>query len=112
MFVEIGHFALILAACVALLQGVIPLAGTVNGNTPWQSLAQPAAVLQFVLIAFSFGVLAHAALSDDFSVKYIAAHSNSLLPKPYKLASVWGGHEGSLLLWVLMCCGGISVFNF
>ena len=114
MFVEIGHFALILAACVALLQGVIPLAGTVNGNTPWQSLAQPAAVLQFVLIAFSFGVLAHAALSDDFSVKYIAAHSNSLLPKPYKLASVWGGHEGSLLLWVLMLSGwtvSVAIFS-
>jgi cytochrome c-type biogenesis protein CcmF len=105
MIVEIGHFALILAACVALIQGLLPLAGTVNDHQRWQALARPAAVLQFVLIAFSFGVLAHGALTDDFSIKYIAEHSNSLLPAQYKFASVWGGHEGSLLLWVLMLAG-------
>ena len=105
MIVEIGHFALILAACVALIQGLLPLAGTVNDHQRWQALARPAAVLQFVLIAFSFGVLAHGALTDDFSIKYIAEHSNSLLPSQYKFASVWGGHEGSLLLWVLMLAG-------
>ena len=105
MIVEIGHFALILAACVALIQGLLPLAGTVNDHQRWQALARPAAVLQFVLIAFSFGVLAHGALTDDFSIKYIAEHSNSLLPVQYKFASVWGGHEGSLLLWVLMLAG-------
>jgi cytochrome c-type biogenesis protein CcmF len=105
MIVEIGHFALILAACVALIQGLLPLAGTVNDHQRWQALARPAAALQFVLIAFSFGVLAHGALTDDFSIKYIAEHSNSLLPAQYKFASVWGGHEGSLLLWVLMLAG-------
>ncbi len=97
MIVEIGHFALILAACVALVQGVLPLAGTINDNQRWQALAKPAATLQFLLIAFSFAVLAHGALTDDFSIKYIAGHSNSLLPTQYKFASVWGGHEGSLL---------------
>lgn len=105
MIVELGHFALILAACVAIIQGVLPLAGTVNDHQRWQALARPTAIVQFLLIAFSFAVMANAALSDDFSVKYIAQHSNSLLPSQYKFASVWGGHEGSLLLWVLMLSG-------
>ena len=114
MIVEIGHFALILAACVALVQGVLPLAGTVNDNQRWQALAKPAAALQFALIAFSFAVLAHGALTDDFSIKYIAGHSNSLLPTQYKFASVWGGHEGSLLLWMLMLSGwtvSVAIFS-
>ena len=105
MIVELGHFALILAACVALLQGVLPLAGTWGDRQRWQSLARPAATLQFLLIAASFAALANAALTNDFSVKYVANHSNSLLPAAYQLASVWGGHEGSLLLWVLMWPG-------
>ncbi|MFN4997272.1 MAG: heme lyase CcmF/NrfE family subunit [Burkholderiales bacterium] len=114
MSVEIGHFALILAACVALVQGVLPLAGTINDNQRWQALAKPAATLQFLLIAFSFAVLAHGALTDDFSIKYIAGHSNSLLPTQYKFASVWGGHEGSLLLWMLMLSGwtlAVAIFS-
>ena len=114
MIVEIGHFALILAACVALVQGVLPLAGTLNDNQRWQELARPAAALQFALIAFSFAVLAHGALTDDFSIKYIAGHSNSLLPTQYKFASVWGGHEGSLLLWMLMLSGwtvSVAIFS-
>jgi len=114
MIVEIGHFALILAACVALVQGVLPIAGTLNDNQRWQALAKPAAALQFALIAFSFAVLAHGALTDDFSIKYIAGHSNSLLPTQYKFASVWGGHEGSLLLWMLMLSGwtvSVAIFS-
>ncbi|MEN9830937.1 MAG: Cytochrome c-type biosis protein CcmF [Pseudomonadota bacterium] len=114
MIVEIGHFALILAACVALVQGILPLAGTLNDNQRWQALAKPAATLQFLLIAFSFAVLAHGALTDDFSIKYIAGHSNSLLPTQYKFASVWGGHEGSLLLWMLMLSGwtlAVAIFS-
>ncbi len=114
MIVEIGHFALILAACVALVQGVLPLAGTFNDNQRWQGLAKPAATLQFLLIAFAFAVLAHGALTDDFSIKYIAGHSNSLLPTQYKFASVWGGHEGSLLLWMLMLSGwtvSVAIFS-
>ncbi len=114
MIVEIGHFTFILAACVALVQGVLPLAGTINDNQRWQALAKPAATLQFLLIAFSFAVLAHGALTDDFSIKYIAGHSNSLLPTQYKFASVWGGHEGSLLLWMLMLSGwtlAVAIFS-
>jgi cytochrome c-type biogenesis protein CcmF len=67
-----------------------------------------------LLIAFSFAVLAHGALTDDFSIKYIAGHSNSLLPAQYKFASVWGGHEGSLLLWMLMLSGwtlAVAIFS-
>ncbi len=105
MIVEVGHFALILAAFVALLQGVLPLAGTLNGHQRWQALARPTAIVQFLLIAVAYAVLTNAAVTDDFSVKYIAEHSNSLLPVQYKVASVWGGHEGSLLLWVLMLSG-------
>ncbi len=99
---------------MALVQGVLPLAGTLNDNQRWQALAKPAATLQFLLIAFSFAVLAHGALTDDFSIKYIAGHSNSLLPTQYKFASVWGGHEGSLLLWMLMLSGwtvSVAIFS-
>ncbi|PQA80679.1 c-type cytochrome biogenesis protein CcmF [Limnohabitans sp. TS-CS-82] len=106
MIPELGNFALMLATVVALVQGVLPLAGTLVANPQTQislqSLARPAAALQFALVAFAFGALATSFLSNDFSVLYVSQHSNSLLPKPYQFAAVWGGHEGSLLLWVLM----------
>ena len=106
MIPELGHFALILATIVALIQGVLPLTGTYlpsrSLQITLQSLARPMAILQFVLVALSFAALATAFLTNDFSVTYVAQHSNSLLPKPYQFAAVWGGHEGSLLLWVLM----------
>lgn len=105
MIVELGHFALILATCVAFIQGTLPLAGTLRDNVRWQNAARPAALLQFTLIALAYGILTYAAVTNDFSVRYIAAQSNLLLPLPYKVASVWGGHEGSLLLWVLMLSG-------
>ena len=106
MIPELGHFALILATIVALIQGVLPLTGTYlpsrSLQITLQSLARPMAILQCVLVALSFAALATAFLTNDFSVTYVAQHSNSLLPKPYQFAAVWGGHEGSLLLWVLM----------
>ncbi len=106
MIPELGKFALMLATVVALVQGVLPLTGTWVANPQTQislqSLARPAAALQFALVAFAFGALATSFLSNDFSVLYVSQHSNSLLPKPYQFAAVWGGHEGSLLLWVLM----------
>ena len=105
MIVEIGHFALILATCVAFLQAVLPLAGTMLDRPRWQALAKPMALLQFALIVLAYAVLTHGAVTDDFSIKYIAGHSNSLLPMEYKVSAVWGGHEGSLLLWVLMLSG-------
>ena len=106
MIPELGHFALMLAAVVAVMQGVLPIAGTLvrspQMQVTLQSLARPTAALQFALVAFAFGALATSFLSNDFSVLYVAQHSNSLLPKPYQFAAVWGGHEGSLLLWVLL----------
>jgi len=105
MIPELGQFALILATVLALLLGVLPLWGTLNRNVVWQSLARPAAFLQFALVALAFACLAVSFLNNDFSVKYVAEHSNRLLPKPYQFAAIWGGHEGSLLLWVLMLTG-------
>jgi cytochrome c-type biogenesis protein CcmF len=105
MIPELGQFALILATVLSVLLGVFPLWGTLNRNTVWQSLARPTAFLQFALVLLSFACLATSFLSNDFSVKYVAEHSNSLLPKAYQFAAVWGGHEGSLLLWVLMLTG-------
>ncbi|HQR86472.1 MAG: c-type cytochrome biogenesis protein CcmF [Burkholderiales bacterium 35-55-47] len=106
MIPELGNFALMLAALVALMQGVFPIAGTLvrspQTQITLQSLARPTAALQFVLVAFAFGALATSFLNNDFSVLYVSQHSNSLLPKPYQFAAVWGGHEGSLLLWVLL----------
>ena len=105
MIPELGQFALILATVLALLLGVLPLWGTLNRNVVWQSLARPAAFLQFALVALAFACLAVSFLNNDFSVKYVSEHSNRLLPKPYQFAAIWGGHEGSLLLWVLMLTG-------
>jgi cytochrome c-type biogenesis protein CcmF len=102
---ELGHFALILAFVVSLLQGVLPLVGAQRGNAQWISLARPAAQTQFLLIAVAFACLAQSFLANDFSVNYVAQHSNTQLPTLYRFSAVWGGHEGSLLLWVLMLAG-------
>jgi len=102
---ELGHFALILAFAVAILQGVAPLIGAQRGQAQWIALARPAAQTQFLLIAFAFACLAQSFLASDFSVSYVAQHSNTQLPAVYRFAAVWGGHEGSLLLWVLMLTG-------
>ena len=105
MIPELGHFALILALAVALVQAVLPLAGSYLNHPAWLALARPAAGLQWGLMVMSFGCLAASFLGNDFSVAYVAQHSNSLLPKPYQFAAVWGGHEGSLLLWIVMLSG-------
>jgi cytochrome c-type biogenesis protein CcmF len=102
---ELGHFALILALCVAAVQGVLPLVGAARGDARWIAVARPAARAQFLLVAFAFGCLALAFGANDFSVAYVANHSNSQLPLRFRLAATWGGHEGSLLLWLLMLAG-------
>ncbi|MEF8728445.1 MAG: heme lyase CcmF/NrfE family subunit [Accumulibacter sp.] len=102
MIPELGTFALILALCVALTQGTLPLLGAHSGRQPWIALARPAAIVQALLLGAAFGCLTAAFVQNDFSVLYVAQHSNSLLPLQYRIAAVWGGHEGSLLLWVLM----------
>ncbi|MFZ2266448.1 MAG: heme lyase CcmF/NrfE family subunit [Azonexus sp.] len=102
MIPELGHFALILAALIALVLGTLPLIGAHQNRQTWVALARPAAIAFALLITFSFGCLMQAFVANDFSVVYVAQHSNSLLPLQYRVSGVWGGHEGSLLLWMLM----------
>ncbi len=102
MIPEIGHFALILALCLALVQGTIPIIGAQLNLRSWMAVARPVAQGQFIFLVIAFGSLVYAFVNDDFSVLYTASHSNSLLPVQYKVAGVWGGHEGSLLLWGMM----------
>ncbi|MGZ8321287.1 MAG: heme lyase CcmF/NrfE family subunit, partial [Telluria sp.] len=102
MIPETGNYALVLALCLALLQGVLPIAGSLNGNARWMALARPAAAGQFLLTTFAFACLVTAFVGNDFSVQYVAQNSNSMLPWYYRLTGTWGGHEGSLLLWTWM----------
>ena len=102
MIVELGHFLLVLALSVAVLQGVLPLLGVHFGIAQWIALARPTAYALFALLLCAYAALSYAFLTDDFSVQYVANHSNSALPYYYKLSAVWGGHEGSLLLWVFV----------
>ncbi|HVY67259.1 MAG TPA: heme lyase NrfEFG subunit NrfE, partial [Gammaproteobacteria bacterium] len=100
MIPEIGQFALVLALCLALVQATLPLVGAARGRADWMALARPAAAGQFVFVAIAFGILEYAFLTDDFSVEFVAQHSNSALPVFYKFTAAWGGHEGSMLFWI------------
>ena len=102
MWIELGHFALILAFGVAIAQTVIPLIGAQRGNAGWMSFAEPAATVQFLLTAFSFVVLTYAFVVSDFSVQLVFANSHTDKPMIYKISGVWGNHEGSMLLWMVI----------
>jgi len=102
MIPEFGHYALILALCVAIIQGTLPLLGAHQGRREWILLARPAAQTVFLLLAIAFFILAWSFYANDFSVLYVAEHSNSQMPVIYRLGAVWGGHEGSLLLWIFL----------
>jgi len=102
MIPEIGHFALIIALLIAIVQGVLPILGAARGNPVLMGVARPAAQGQFVFIAIAFGCLMASFINNDFSVVNVATNSNSALPVQYRVAATWGSHEGSLLLWVLM----------
>ena len=97
MLVEVGHFALTLALAFAMLQVVIPSAGIFYSNSAISNLSKPLLWGQFFWIVVSFVILMNAFVVDDFSVKYVANNSNTQLPTIYKIAGVWGAHEGSLL---------------
>ncbi len=113
MIPELGHFALILALCLALVQAIFPLWGSFAGRRPWMELARPLAYGQLTFLALAFASLLQAFLTDDFSVVYVATNSNSLMPDIYKVSAVWGAHEGSLLLWALLLGGwGAAVAAF
>ncbi len=102
MIPEIGHFALILALAIALVQGIGALTGAIRYNHRLLALARPATAASSLLVVVAYGCLTQAFVTNDFSVRYVAEHSNSMLPMFYKVAAVWGGHEGSMLLWVLI----------
>ena len=102
MIVELGHFALILALAVALIQATVPLIGAERRNAAWMAVAGPAAVAQLALVAFAFAALTWAFVSSDFSLLLVVSNSHTLKPMLYKISGVWGNHEGSLLLWVLI----------
>ncbi|CAG2136867.1 Cytochrome c-type biogenesis protein CcmF [Cupriavidus yeoncheonensis] len=111
---ELGHFALIVALLAAMVQAALPLAGAARGNPAWMSVARPAARVQCALVVLAYLSLTMAFAGNDFSVRYVAANSNSDLPLAYRLAAVWGGHEGSMLLWTLMLALwslAVSVFS-
>jgi cytochrome c-type biogenesis protein CcmF len=99
---ELGQILLVTALLVAVLQAVLPLWGAQRGYAAWMAVARPAAYAQLVLLLGAFGVLTAAFVTQDFSVRYVAENSNSLLPLAYRYSAVWGAHEGSLLLWALV----------
>jgi cytochrome c-type biogenesis protein CcmF len=102
MIVELGHFALILALMVALIQSTLPLWGAQVNDARLMALADPAALVQLVLVGASFGVLTWAFVASDFSLAVVVSNSHTAKPLLYKISGVWGNHEGSLLLWVLI----------
>ncbi|MFD1912301.1 heme lyase CcmF/NrfE family subunit [Halodurantibacterium flavum] len=102
MITELGHFALILAFMVAIVQAIVPLIGAHKGWRGWMAMAEPAATTQFLLTAFSFAALTYAFVVSDFSVRLVVSNSHTAKPMIYKISGVWGNHEGSMLLWVLI----------
>ncbi|MEX1032529.1 MAG: heme lyase CcmF/NrfE family subunit [Cellvibrionaceae bacterium] len=112
MVPELGHFALLIALCLAVGVAVVPMVGSYTGNTLLMQSGRSMAVGLFLFALFSFLCLVWAFTHDDFSVAYVASNSNSLLPIYYKLTATWGGHEGSLLLWILMSCCWLLAVSF
>lgn len=102
MITELGHFALILAFVIALVQGVVPLIGAHKGWSGWMAVGEPAATAQFLLVLASFAALTYAFVVSDFSLQLVVNNSHTDKPMIYKVTGVWGNHEGSLLLWVLI----------
>ena len=107
MITELGHFALILAFLVAILQTIVPLIGAAKRWPGWMAVAEPAASLQFFLTLFSFAALTWAFVTSDFSLRLVTLNSHSAKPLIYKISGTWGNHEGSMLLWVLI----VSLFG-
>ncbi|MEX1197434.1 MAG: heme lyase CcmF/NrfE family subunit [Pseudohongiellaceae bacterium] len=111
---EVGNFALILAFCLALVLAVVPMIGAARDNVLWMNLARPLTAGVFVMVSIALVVLGYSFVTDDFSVAYVANHSNSQLPLQYKITAVWGGHEGSFLFWTWMLTGwmvAVGVFS-
>ncbi len=102
---EIGHYALILALAVAIAQGVLPVLGYWRGDQRLLGIGVSGAQTQFALVVLAYAALSLAFVDNDFSLTYVASNSHSQLPLIYRLSAVWGAHEGSLLMWLLMLTG-------
>lgn len=105
MITEFGHFALILALGFACLQAIVPFAGAQTGRAQWMAVGPTLATLQFIALCAAFAALTHAFVTSDFSLKVVVENSHTLKPMLYKVAGVWGNHEGSMLLWALILAG-------
>ena len=113
MIAEAGHYALTLALFVAIVQASVPLIGAHKNDSLWMSFAQPAAILQFLLVAFTFGCLTIAFVTSDFSLAVVVDNSHTAKPLIYKISGVWGNHEGSMLLWVwILALYGAAIAAF
>jgi len=102
VIIELGHFALILALCLALVQSTVPLLGAARRQLGWMAVGRSTALVQFALVALAFATLVHAYVTSDFSVANVYENSHSAKPLLYKITGVWGNHEGSMVLWVLI----------
>ncbi len=102
MIPELGHFALIIAFALAIVQSIVPIIGAAKNNTAMMAIARPAALGQFFFTGLSYAALTHAFIVHDFSILYVSQHSNLVQPLLYRISGVWGSHEGSLLLWTLI----------
>ncbi len=114
MIPEYGQLCLIVSLLLACCLSVVPMLGTYNGKVVWMAASRSLTAGLFVFVAAAFMILMWSFYVDDFSVKYVANHSNTLLPVRFKLSAVWGGHEGSILLWILMLAGWslcVSLFS-
>ncbi len=108
MIPEIGYFALVLGLCLSVLQIIFPIIGAQTHRVRWMESARPLAFGQFLLVSIAFACLVYAFLQHDFSVRYVAANSNVLLPTLYRFCAVWGAHEGSMLLWLFFLTGWMA----
>jgi cytochrome c-type biogenesis protein CcmF len=114
MIPELGNFALILTFLLSIILGIVPMVGAARNNAMWISLARPLTAGVFVFLSISLFVLGYSFVTDDFSVQFVANHSNTMLPLQYKVTAVWGGHEGSFLFWTWMLGGwmlAVAIFS-
>ena len=114
MIPELGHFALIMALVIALVQSSLPVIGAAKGIDSWVAMAKSIARLQLFFMLIAFAALTYAFIVHDFSVLYVASNSNTQLPLLFRISAVWGGHEGSLLFWALtlsLWTGAVTVFS-
>lgn len=102
MIIELGHYALVLALATALIVSILPVIGARRGDVSMMDIAPIGSIVMFLLVAFSFAVLTYAYVASDFSVLNVWANSHSLMPQIFKISGVWGNHEGSMMLWLLI----------